>query len=241
MLSAKEGHMLIRRLLCASIAISLAMVGRSSAQDATILRPNPKPLLPLLQVLDSANVSGSLEVSGACGSERYPQFPQLGQKTDDSVLTMLGEMLSSNRGVRVTQDSNKIVRIIGPDVPTDFLNVRISHITFEDYKHNGIFSANAAMWSVLAAPEVVAFFKNNDVEGPFPFEFVSGSLEWPTNSPHISGSLDNVSVEEVLDRILQTFPGVWFYGNCTQNEKHKRAVFLRFYRFEKKLSRVSGG
>jgi hypothetical protein len=94
-------------------------------------------------------MSASLEVSGACGSERYPQFPQLGQKTGDSVLPLLGEMLWSNRGVRVTQDSNEIIRIIGRDVPTDFLNVRISHITFEDYRHNSIFSANAAMWFVF--------------------------------------------------------------------------------------------
>ena len=240
MLSANEEHMLIRPLLWASIAIALAMVGRSSAQDARFPRPNPKPLLPLLQVLDSANASGSLEVSEACSSKRYPQFPQLGQKTGDSALAMLGEMLSSNRGFRVTRDSNEIFRIIGPEVPTDFLNIRISHITFEDYKHNGIFSPNAAMWSVLAAPEVVAFFKNNGIEGPFPLEFISGGLAWPPDSPHISGSLDNVSVEEVLDRILQTFLGVWFYGNCTQDEKHKRAVFLRFYRFEKTLNRVIG-
>lgn len=237
---------MIHRLVAASIAITLAvgLFGRSSAQETTLFRPDPKPLLPLLQVLDRASLSGSLEISGDCGSarfSRFPQFPQVGQGKSDSTLTMLGEMLSIDRDLSVTQDSNGIIRIIGPEVPTDFLSVRIRHITFEDYKHNGLWSANAAMLAVLGAPEVVAFFKSNDIERPFPVEFGGHGPDEIPPPVTLSGSLDNVTVEEVLDRILDTFPGLWFYGNCIQNEKHKRHIFLRFYRFENKRNLVFDG
>jgi hypothetical protein len=220
------------------ISLALALFGKSPAQE-----PDPKPLLPLIRALDSTSLSGSLEMSEDCGSERYPQFPQVGQGKSDSTLTRLGEMLSSNSGVTVSQDSNGIIRIIGPDVPTDFLNVKISHITFEGDKHNALFSATYAMWIVLAAPEVVAFFKSHDIEKPSLFEFFSGDpfVTPPPDAPHISGSLDNVTVGEALDRILHSFPGVWFYGNCTPNEKHKRAIFVRFYRSRKRRNLVSGG
>lgn len=249
MLSADEEQMLILRRLRVSTAIGLAFwaVGSSSAQDVSLLEPNPRPLVPLLQVLDSANLSGSLQISGVCESKRFPKFPEVGEKKGDSALTTLGEMLSSNSGLTVSQDSNGIIRIIGPDVATDFLNVRIRHITFEDDKHNGTFAPNVALFLLLQTPEVTAFFKSKDIPPPMPFLLLSGSiingrLYWPPDSPHISGKLDNVTVEEVLDRILQTFPGVWFYGNCVQDEKHKRAIFLRFYRLVKNHNRdrVSG-
>lgn len=220
------------------ISLALALFGKSPAQE-----PDPKPLLPLIDALDSASLSASLEISGDCGSERFPQFPKVGQGKSDSTLTRLGEMLSSNSGVTVSQDSNGIIRIIGPDVPTDFLNVKISHITFESDKHNALFFPTPAVWTLLAAPEVVAFFKSHDIEKPLLIWFYTGDpfVTPPPDSPHISGSLDNVTIGEVLDRILHSFPGVWFYGNCTQDEKHKRAIFVRFYRSRKRRNLVSGG
>lgn len=97
------------------------------------------------------------------------------------------------------------------------------------------------MVALLEMPEVKAFFKRKDIPRFMPsFTFIGG-LFWPPDYPHISGTLDNVTVEEVLDRILQTFPGIWFYGNCVQDEKHKRAVYLRFYRLTKNRNRVSAG
>jgi hypothetical protein len=238
--------MLMLRSLGVSTAIALAFwsVGGSSAQDVSLLYPNPRPLIPLLQVLDSANLSGSLQISGVCESKKLPKFPEVEEKKGDSTLTTLGEMLSSNSGLTVSQDSNGIIRIVGPDVPTDFLNVKIAHITFEGSKHTALLSPTHAMWTVLAAPEVVAFFKSHDIERPLQFEFFSGDpfVTPPPDHPHISGTLDNVTVEEALYRILQTFPGVWFYGNCVRDEKHKRAIFVRFYRLVKNYNRdrVSG-
>jgi len=47
-----------------------------------------------MQVLDGANLAGSLEISEDCGSEMFPRFPQVGQGKSDPTVAMLGEMLS---------------------------------------------------------------------------------------------------------------------------------------------------
>jgi len=219
------------------IALAIGMGGRSLAQEIRLLSPNPQPLLPILRVLNSAGLSASLETSGVCDSESFPQFPQVDEKSGDSTLATLRAMLSSNRGPRVTQDSNGTIRVVEPDVPTDLLKVRMSHITFDD----GIYSASdALLLVVMNAPEVGAFFQDNPIAGPLPVTIVSGGIgKPPSGSPHISGTLENVTVEDALDRILLSFPGIWLYENCPQTEKHTRTVFLGFHRFGYQRARNS--
>lgn len=129
--------------------------------------------------------------------------------------------------------------MIEPGIPADFLNVRIHRITFKDDLGNGpsglfTFTANGALWFVVSAPEVGAFSRGHDINVVFSSEIVSGGLYWPPGSPHMSGTLDDVTVGEALDRILHTFHGVWVYENCPQSETHRRAIFLRFYRLPKR-------
>jgi hypothetical protein len=177
-------------------------------------------------------------LGGGYGS--FPQFPHLDKKTGDP-LQALGEMFSSSV-VRVTQDSNGNVRMVDPGVPADFLNIRIHRITFKDHWGNDIFTANDALSFILGALEVVAFFRGHDIEVVPPMWILNRTLgaSGPPGSPHMSGTLDNVTVGEALDRILQSFRGLLFYENCPQSETHKRAVFLQFFRL-KKRNLGSGG
>ena len=185
-------QMSVRPLRLITIALAIGIVGRLSAQQVPlpmVMPANPQPLLPLLQVLDRAGLSGSVEISGVCDAKSLPPFSQLGQKGSDSIPTMLSEKLPSGRGFRVAQDPNGLIRVIEPNVASDFLKLRISHIAFEGSKHKPLFHANYAMWSVLSTPEVVAFIRSNDIF-VLPFaESVGGDLP-PSNSPHISGTLD---------------------------------------------------
>jgi len=132
-------------------------------------------------------------------------------------------------------------------VPTDLLNIRISRILFESYGANGqrgIYTANAALGVILQAPEVIAFMKAHDIGGPFDSSAGSGGAvpgnasAWPPELPHISGSLDNVTLSEALDRVLKTFPGIWIYENCPQSGKKNRVVYFRFLSLQKIGSRV---
>jgi len=224
---------LVQRFGLVLVSVVGVVIG-SVAQEVQFPRPRPE-LLPILEVLDSAGLSGSLEISGFCDKGSFPQFPHLVKKTGVPPLQELGEMFSSSV-VRVTQDSDGNIRMIEPGVPDDLLNIRIHRVTFKDDLGNDLFTANGALLSVLGAPEVVAYYRGHDINVVFSLEIASGTVgtSWPPDSPRMSGTLENVTVGEVLDRILHTFHGIWVYENCPQIENHKRSIFLRFYHLSRR-------
>ena len=225
--------MLLRAFMLAFVVSTL--VG-FQGQEARAARPKSQSLLPMLQVLDNASLSGSLEVSGRCDLQDFPDFPRFRDPVSNGgPFQNLHEMLADDLAMQVTQDPVGIIRMIESGVPTDLLNIRIGHISFEDNVHNDIYTANDAMRFILWAPEVVAFMKARDIEWPNIPDIFPGVLtpSWPPESPHISGSLDNVTVSEALDYVLRTFPGIWFYENCPQSNKKGRAVYFRFYHLRK--------
>ena len=224
---------LVQRLAFMLLSVVGAVVG-SVAQDAQFPRLTPE-LLRILEVLDSAGLSGSLEISGSCEKGSFPHFPNLGKNTSAPPLQALGEIFSSS-AVSVTQDSNGNVRMIEPGLPADFLNVRIHRINFKNDFGNDIFIANHALLSVLEAPEVKTYCRKHNINVVFSVEVVNGPLvqSWPLGSPRMSGTLDNVTVGEALDQILHTFHGILVYEDCRQSENHKRTVFLRFYRLRRR-------
>jgi hypothetical protein len=134
--------------------------------------------------------------------------------------------------IQIAQAPDGTIRMIEQGVQGDLLNVRISHIWFEN---NGIplqyaYSANSTLRdAVLAAPEVRAFMKTHGLELPTGNEGVTGnSGKWPLSSPHISEAMDDLTLSEALDRVLTTFPGLWVYWNCPQSD-HPTRVYFRFF------------
>jgi len=54
------------------------------------------------------------------------------------------------------------------------------------------------------------------------------SIAAPPDGPHLSGDLDNVTFSQVLDYVLQTYPGFWAYESC-ENEDNRRTIFVKFF------------
>jgi hypothetical protein len=193
----------------------------------------------MLEALDKAKLSASLEFSGQCDLLDFPDFPRFRTPATSggSALQAVREILADDPAQHVTQDPDGTIRMIGSGVPSDLLNVRISHILFESNGANGqraLYTPNAALRFVLGAPEVVAFMKAHDIEWPYSGESVPGNAgAWPPAWPHVSGALDNVTLSEALDHILKTFPGIWIYENCPRSEKKNRVVYFRFFYLRK--------
>jgi hypothetical protein len=104
-------------------------------------------------------------------------------------------------------------------VPDDILKVRISQLAFEDYGHRPIHVPNRAVEVILSTHEVQSFLKIHGLLAPQLNESrgVTGSSGgyWPQNAPYISGSLENVTVLEALNRVLTAFPDdILVYWNC---------------------------
>lgn len=208
----------------AFIAVTLVP---SVGQEARAACPKPigESLRPILEVLDRAKLSGSLSVSGRCVEGNIPDLPQFrASATSGAPLHTLRGILADDPGMRVRQDRpGGEIRMMERGVPTDVLNVRISHISFDQW-----YDPRDGVSAILHTPEVVAFMKARDIKWPFHGSAVRGN-PWPPEHPHLSGSLENVTVREVLDHILKTFPGIWVYENCPRTDEKNRTVYFGFW------------
>jgi hypothetical protein len=196
-------------------------------------------LRPILQVLDKAKLSGSLEFSGRCASFRvqdFPDFPKFRAPATSggSPLQTLREMFADDPAMRVMQDPDGTIRMIEKGVSTDILNVKIDRIPFESGRPpapHPIYGANIALTHILAAPEVKLFMKAHDIEWGPVFGPLSGIVggKIPPEVPHLSGPLYDSTFSEAMDYVLKAFPGIWIYENCPRSATKKRLVYFHFF------------
>jgi len=213
--------------------VLLFVVGMLVRVQAQELHFWAEELRPIFEVLQQADLSGSVELAGRCDPARLPGFPQFGSPapTKRPPVATLRDIAANDPAMRVKQDPDGTIRMREKGVPTDILNVRISHISFEDYAHHDIYTANLALRVILSAPEVVAYAKTHNIAlgrslGAGIGAVGMGYSQWPPGSPHISASLDNITVLEALNRVLRAFSGeVLVYWNCpetrTKKEQHQ--------------------
>jgi hypothetical protein len=188
------------------------------------------PVGSITGVLSQANISASVGYWSPerCGSPnaRYPRLPEVRAANDaGSPREALQELFVNDARMRVTPEASGIVRMFESDVPTDLLEVKISHISFDAQVHGADMfrGPNMAMRVILSTPEVQAFGKAHNV-GPF---FASRLPSNAMSGRRAYGELNNVTVAQALDYLLQIFPGFWIYGNC-RNEAGDREVFFWF-------------
>jgi hypothetical protein len=229
--------MLRRMLAVAFLGLLNLQFWAWGQETSTAGRKAVAPFRPILEVLDAAKSSGSLELSVHCdGGSPLPLYLPIlhaPAMSGGSPLQALREILADNPAMQITQGSDGTFRMIETGTPTDLLNVRISHISFES---DGVpaqasaFSANTALLhAILRAPEIVDFMKAHDIVFPFG---EGGSLHntlMPTVSPHIVGSMDNLTFSQALDRVLKTFPGMWVYERCGKSNEKSSFVFVWFF------------
>lgn len=232
---------MLRNAVMTALILVLPLAGPSHSPAQSNYWSKGDSLKPLLEVLDKAKVSGSLEFTGSCDSYSFhvfPEFPLIrvpAASKESSVLQTVREMFQDNPAMQVTQDSDGTIRMVESDVATDILGVKITHISFGEKSDGSDFAYSAwtALHSILNTPEFKLFMETHDIELPFggggPVSF---NLSPPKNTPHISGPLDNATFSEAMDYILKTFPGLWIYENCPKTSTRKRTVYFRFYHLQ---------
>jgi hypothetical protein len=186
----------------------------------------------MADVLGKTPFSGSLEYSGDCDdkSQELPILPTVRVPLKDresSALVMLREMFADNHKMQVTQETGGMIRMVESDVPKELLDVTIRKLSF-----SGIYDPKSAEAMIISASEVQDFMKAHGIErGSDRFRFaVRGLRQGPEPGlPHISEDLDNVTVEQALDHLLKTFPGLWVYQNCL-SETGGRVVAFDYLR-----------
>ena len=112
-------------------------------------------------------------------------------------------MFAKDEDMQVTQEPDGTIRMVEKAVPQDLLNVKIGHISFDDWqkKGHGMFSPPLVLSVIVGAPEVEAFMKDHNI-GQKP-KMINGPVNPKTL---VSGELTNVTLSQALDHTLKTFP-----------------------------------
>lgn len=181
----------------------------------------------LQSALSSTPYGVRLYFHGTCdaGSESFLRFPWvnvLSPSNKEQGVLAVQEMFKNDKNVKVSVDSsNKLVRITIGDVYTPVLDTRLPFIKLTStarYNPDGPEGAIDALES--AAPVQAAMRALRMHQEP---EFYIG-LKQPSlpKSPHLPSSMSDLSLDQALDAIAKTFPGVVVYGECANHNKSRR-------------------
>jgi hypothetical protein len=200
-----------------------------------------RPLQPVLEVLRRAGVSGSLELSAHCENRgivlgAVPLLPRLhvSEVSNSSPLEALRGMFADDPAMHVTQNGDDTIRMIEGGVPSNLLSTRIKHIHLESMRlpsQNATFVAsNAMLHVILDAPELVASMEANHIVFPFNGQGGSFGIESvPESAPRFSVDMDNLTLAEALDKVLEKFPGLWIYETCTRAGEKNSVVGIWYF------------
>jgi len=202
--------------------VALILMSRPCPAQQVNVKARGRSVQLIQNVLGNAHLSGSLAYSDMCerrGLGNASPPPVDAPRNLNSPVAILRDMFASNPSMRVTQDSNGVVRMVEDGVPTDILNVRIRHLSFDldpsaeaPNLAGELHGPNMAMMAILSSPEVVAFERAHKIEARA-FRMPGNALD-PTLAA-ATGKLDDVTVSQALDYVLRTFPGFWVYENCS--------------------------
>jgi hypothetical protein len=219
-----------------AFAIFMSITIWAQAQTAPTTVPGyTTPLRPLLQALDRSGISGSIEFSGHC-----PGFPgdiphlRVPSSSEGSPLRLARETFSNDPTIHVSQDPDGTIRINETGTSTELLDAKISHISFEKngepLRYAAYEASHALYYVILKAPEVLDFAKAHDIRIPFVgMAGAQSGSENPAGLPHLSGSMDNLTLSQALDHLVKRFPGIWVYENCPASDGKGRVVAFWFF------------
>ena len=97
--------------------------------------------------------------------ETAPRIPEastcLGH--EGSALDALQQVFANDAKMRVTQESDGKIRMVETDVPKDFLDVKIHHLSFPSDYTTGNPQKKMALYAIIHTPEVGHFIMDHNI------------------------------------------------------------------------------
>jgi hypothetical protein len=169
----------------------------------------------LAPVLKSDGGVGRLYYRAECLTARGDGilFPWLELVTPEKAKTGLAaiqDIFRKEEQVRVTEDRSGIHRISIGDVSYELLRTKIHVLTFTPSER---YNVQEAISAVEGTKEVRSKMRELKLQHP-PTVFSGGVVEPAAGLPHLPKSLKNVTMDEALDQVAQTFGQLISYGEC---------------------------
>jgi hypothetical protein len=131
-------------------------------------------------------------------------------------LLRVKEILRGDRDITVNEDQYGIIRINGAGISDEILKTKIVRLTLNRDEQ---YDPEEAIRAILSANEVQIAMRNLNTRRAL----TSLGLEIiPSKGlPHLKSPLENLTVDDALDRVLRKFPGLIEYTECSRpNGKH---------------------
>ena len=205
---------------CTKVSPPQNSVTGSTAQEQM---PPSQFIATVLRVLEENHRSGSLVYRGHCTDSggMADSFRVALPAHDAPPVEALRQAFVNDPTLTVKEDSSGMIRVVGGDVQPELLGVMIHDVKFQEEN-----DPREATYKLLASPELKTYMQGHRVE----FVTTSGGLVPPASGRHLNGTLTDMAVSQSLDRIAQTFPGVWIYEECITEQGEKR-VEINFHEF----------
>ena len=177
----------------------------------------------VIKTLESRGRSGSLIYRGSCTPSGgiKDSFKVAAIKGENSALETLHAAFKNDSTLTVKEDASGLIQIIGGNVQTDLLQLKLHKVAFK-----GEGDPRNAVNKLLANPEIKGYMQANHIK----FITLIDGLIPPPSGARLSATLKDATLSQALDQIVQSFPGVWIYGECGI-ERGERHVYILFHEF----------
>jgi hypothetical protein len=165
--------------------------------------------------LKSSGGIGRLYYRGDCWTEfgEGISFPHLElERPSQSTVghAALQAVFRKEKQVTIARSGARISRISIGNVSHDLLNTRIHVVAFTPTER---YNVDQALLAIERTPEIEAKKRELKFEYPPTVSF-SRVLKPAADLPHLPKSLKDVTMDEALDRVAETFGGFVSYGEC---------------------------
>jgi hypothetical protein len=177
-------------------------------------------LTNLGMALISTGKAARIYFHGTCGraGEFNMQFPSVkvhSPAKGKQGIESIRDMFSDDPKVVVSEDPSGVVRVRIGDVATRLLDTKVHLLEFSQLAQYNPIAPGGAVDTVERAPEVeqaVAKLKLYQLSDPMD-EIEQKPLE---TAPHLTPSMEDVTVDQAFDAIATTFGGMIVYGECSR-------------------------
>lgn len=177
-------------------------------------RNSYKVLRYLVPALNQAGKAGRIYFEESCPSDvdllhPFPKIDAHRPSKDVSGLAAVQEIFKGDENVSVEENPAGIIRIRVGAMHNEVLQTKISHITFTPLEQ---YDDRKAINAIFGSQEMQAARQNLDTPISHP---VAGHVMWPAEGyPHLPASLTNVTLDQSLDAVAQSFGGIVVFGIC---------------------------
>ncbi len=208
-------------LLCWSLAAGCAAKGSGFAASDSQTGVLPS----LLPVLKREKKAGRINYEATCSGKspnsiKFPKINVQSASRGNSALAEIREMFESDSGVEVSEDQDGVISIQIGTIASSVLKARIARVEFNKCAQ---YNPALAIASIMSTDEALAALQASDMR-PLPRVANVIIAEPRVGLPHLPASLRNLTVDDALASVAQTFGGIVAFGAC----KNRRWYWIDF-------------